>query len=407
MRVGYACQCLNNAIPSFRTCIQKYVNEALLMELITHNLKVLDQILDYNFHQSILVFRLSSDLIPFGSSPVNTIDWQTIFQKDFQALGEKARKYGMRLSMHPGQYTILNTPREDVLERSILDLRYHCDILNLMEMDMSNKLILHVGGVYGNKEEAMARFTKVFLTLEDDIKKRLVIENDDHYYTLEDVLALSNKLQIPVVFDNLHHDVLPSFIDVPIQDVLKLVKATWKKEDGRMKMHYSQQDEAKRKGAHAIYLDGEAFMRFCKSINFMDIDVMIEVKSKNLAAMQANELLDITPFCFENTWKRYRYLILNNSLAIFNKVEKTTPELSAQMFYALIYQALTSQEENYLGCYQRILEEWYPRLDEKTSLKLQKVLARYQEGKLSLQGVRNAFYAISNVVDQEDSYLFL
>lgn len=134
----------------------------------------------------------------------------------------------MRLSMHPGQYTLLNAINEDVLQRSIADLRYHCDILNLMELDDTSKLILHIGGIYGDKMAAIQRFIFVFHHLDEDIKQRLIIENDDRYYTLEDVLYISDKIQIPVIFDNLHHEILPSFPDLNLYQTLLLVQKSWK-----------------------------------------------------------------------------------------------------------------------------------------------------------------------------------
>ena len=108
MRIGYACQCLSNTLPKFRTCTMKFATEENLYQIITHNLMVLDEILEYNHQHHIALFRLSSDLIPFGSSPVNMLNWKEEFKEAFHKLGEKAKNYHMRLSMHPGQYTLLN-----------------------------------------------------------------------------------------------------------------------------------------------------------------------------------------------------------------------------------------------------------------------------------------------------------
>lgn len=407
MRIGYACQCLNKMIPSFRTCTKKYVTEELLINIIAHNLQVLDQILDYNNVHSIYLFRISSDIIPFGSSPINTIDWRTMFKTEFQELGEKVKNYGMRVTMHPGQYTILNTPNEDVLRRSVDDLRYHCDILNLMEMDQTNKLILHVGGIYGEKKTAMQRFIKAFFNLDEDIRQRLIIENDDRYYTLADVLSLSKCLHIPVIFDNLHHSLLPSLIDHNLKEILNLVKATWKVTDGRMKIHYSQQDITRRKGAHAFYLNNKEFIDFCESISFLDIDVMMEIKSKNLAALQAIDLLDHEHFNAYSVWNCYRYLILRYSLEIYTELEDNLEHKSVEQFYELIYQALSLKLDDGSFCYQKIYDEWEPLLEEKNRIKLKKALARFQQQKLSEEAIKRAFFSIALFVNQQDSYLFL
>lgn len=407
MKIGYACQCLSNTMPSFRTCIKKFASEENLLSIITHNLKVLDEILDYNHEHGIQLFRLSSDLIPFGSSPINTVAWRSIFASSFLALGEKAKAYHMRLTMHPGQYTILNTPDENVWQRSVLDLRYHCDILNLMGMDTTNKLILHVGGIYGNKEEAIKRFLSSFPKLDEDIQARLILENDDRYYTLQDVWSLANQLHIPIVFDNLHHALLPSFPKLSLLEVMQMVQKSWKKQDGRMKIHYSQQDPDRRKGAHAHYLDPIAFVSFCEDIKWMDIDIMLEVKSKNLAALEALDLLYPKHFCAIKTWKHYRFLVLRHSISIFTKLEQDVSHMDAYTFYQWIHTACSMMEEQGAICYRLMLQEWAPRLQEEQKVKLTRAIMRYQEHKLSEQGVKQAFLTVSKSIKEEDDYLFL
>lgn len=406
MKIGYACQCLSNTIPSFRTCTRRFATQETLISIIHHNLMVLDQILEYNHLHDIHLFRVSSDLIPFGSSPVNTVDWKAMFQSKFQMLGEKAKKYEIRLTMHPGQYTILNTPVEDVLQRSIADLRYHCDMLNLMEMDASCKLILHVGGIYGDKTTALQRFQRSFHQLDDDIRQRLVIENDDRYYTLEDVLYLSNQLNIPVVFDNLHHELLPSCSHMSLIDTLDIVKKTWKQQDGRMKIHYSQQDPEKRKGAHAQHLNGAMFMEFCKSMESMDLDIMLEIKTKNLAALKAKDLLNPSSFDLQDTWSHYRYLILRHSLSTFTLLERNLTHMDPVAFYERIDHALQQEEQADL-CYRFLYTEWRLFLSETMDKKLLRSLHRFENQTLSEKGLKNAFLMAAYDIGKENDYLFL
>lgn len=408
MRIGYACQCLSNTLPKFRTCTMKFATDDNLYQIIKHNLLVLDEIIEYNHLHHIDLFRISSDLIPFGSSPVNQIDWKKEFKETFQILGKKAKKYHMRLSMHPGQYTLLNTINEDVLNRSILDLRYHCDILNLMELDVSSKMILHIGGIYGDKMAAMQRFILVFHHLDEDIKQRLIIENDDRYYTLEDVLYISDKIQIPVIFDNLHHEILPSFLDLNLYQTLLLVQKSWKPQDGRMKIHYSQQDMSRRKGAHATYLDPELFLTFCRDIRYMDIDMMLEIKTKNLAALQAVDLLYPEQFQQEAVWKNYRYLILRHSLDIYMKIAQGE-HVEVRKFYELIDQALSTPIDDIQGntCYHMMMNAYLPYLNNTQKIKLQKAMQRYMEGMLSEQGLKNSFMSLSMFAKDEENYLFL
>lgn len=301
MKIGYACICDEAENMKFRTCRMKNATDENLYTLIDHNLKALDAIIEYNFAHDILLYRMSSDLIPFGSSPINCLNWQSLFEEQWKALGNKIKKYGMRVSLHPGQYTILNSPRCEVVERAILDLRYHCDLLNVMKLDTTHKIILHIGGIYGDKTSAIERFIKEYQRVDSQIKNRLVIENDDHHYHIEDVLEISKQLHIPVVFDNLHHAILHPKSNLDDVEWLRLCKLTWEKKDGNQKMHYSEQHQEKRIGAHGEHIQIATFVDFCKRVNRKDLDIMLEVKDKHHSALACiQSLQDQLPEVLKN-----------------------------------------------------------------------------------------------------------
>lgn len=223
----------------------------------------------------------------------------------------------MRVSLHPGQYCVINSPREEVVTRSIDELLYHASILEAMGLDATHKMILHVGGIYGDKQQAMQRFARVYRRLDPIIQKHLIIENDDRYYTIEDVLYLSAQLSIPVVFDNLHHAILPPALERSQLEWLWLVADTWKKEDGIMKIHFCQQDVKKRKGAHAMHIDADTFLEFIREREGLDMDIMLEVKDKNISAIKCRNLLEKTLQDAQAEWKRYRLLFLLDSTRLY------------------------------------------------------------------------------------------
>ena len=124
MKIGYACTLVLQDDTKMRSCIAKNASELRLIELIDHNLTALSNILTYNHQQGIKMFRISSDIIPFGSSPINSVDWQTLFQSAFTFLQEQIKRYDMRVSMHPGQYTIINSPNPEVVQRANIIVRF-------------------------------------------------------------------------------------------------------------------------------------------------------------------------------------------------------------------------------------------------------------------------------------------
>src|SRR5690625_395653 len=322
MRIGYASQTVGIPGVKVRTTRLKNVNDEILIDLIRSNLESLDLIFDYNIENNIRMFRISSDIIPFGSHEVNTLKWWEIFEDDLATLGEKAQKNNMRLSMHPGQYTVLNSPDEEVVKRATEDLLYHTRFLDALNIDASNKIILHIGGVYGDKKTAMNRFVENYKKLNEGIQQRLVIENDDRQYTISEVLSIGNKVDIPVVFDNLHHASNPDHTLSEFEWIMESRK-TWSVKDGCQKIHYSQQDPDKRLGAHSRTIAIDEFYAFYSQLPTKDIDVMFEVKDKNLSAMIGTNLLT-TPHIkyLEKEWGRYKYWILEHSPKIYNEIRQ-------------------------------------------------------------------------------------
>lgn len=285
-RIGYACLNLDISPNKYKTCRQKNLTQEKLEELISHNLDVLETTIDYNIQNNIKLFRVSSSLIPFGSSPLNQVDWVNLFKVKLKKISDKIKEAGMRISVHPGQYTVINSLDEDVVNRSIADLEYHAEILDSLDDSSTNKMILHIGGTYGNKEEAIQRFIDVYLNrLSIKVKKYLVIENDDKSFNIEDVLYISRQTGAPVIFDNLHHEINKAMKKETV-DYFNEAVTTWQKCDGVSKIHYSQQAINKKIGSHSETIDLDLFYNFINGLPNASVDVMLEVKDKNRSAIK-------------------------------------------------------------------------------------------------------------------------
>ena len=315
IKIGYACLTLGVPDTGMKTCRQDKAGDDRLKELSGSNLASLERIIDYNIKMGIQMFRISSDLIPFGSSPVNNIPWWEIFADDFQRIGKKIAGASMRVSMHPGQYTVLNSEDPGVVERAVLDLEYHNRVLDRLVTGKEHKIILHVGGVYGDRQEAKKRFIRTASSLDPAILSRLVIENDDRSYPIDQVLDLAGQVGVPVVFDNLHHQVLPPSTERKESEWIVLVGETWKSRDGVQKIHYSQQDPGKRPGSHSATINLDDFSTFFYELEGQKPDIMLEVKDKNLSAVKCINGIrnpgDIKSL--EEEWSRYKYSLLESS----------------------------------------------------------------------------------------------
>ncbi len=290
IRIGYAC--INTRLPSpNRTCRLKNASPERIIDLGRQNLGALLDILRWNRDHGIRVFRISSETVPFGSHEVNRGDWPETLRPELDRIGRFVRDNGMRVSMHPGQFTVLNSPRRTVVDNAVAELVYHARLLDELGVDPAHKIILHVGGVYGDRDAAVRRFETVHAGLPDAVKRRLVVENDEKSYTAEAAVSIAESLSIPMIFDAFHHACLPSFQGRSLRWIIGRAARTWTERDGRPKIHYSDQWPGKPAGAHSAGVDLDAFRTFYTGIRDLDLDIMLEVKDKERSVLAVFEAI--------------------------------------------------------------------------------------------------------------------
>ncbi len=243
MKIGYPCINLTLDCRSSKTFRLKNYSSEKLIHISHVNIKCLFEILKFNVFYSFYFFRITSDLIPFASHPIMNFNWQDRFKPEFKKIGNFIKENQIRISMHPGQYTVLNSNNQKVFKNSIKDLEYHVEILDLMELNKTAKVQIHIGGVYGDKKTSLERFKKRYLNLEERIKNRLIIENDDKSYDLNDCLNTNESTGIPIAFDIYHYKCLNNGKD--LHDAFNLFTQTWEKDDGITIVHYSSKNPLK------------------------------------------------------------------------------------------------------------------------------------------------------------------
>jgi len=396
MAIGYACLTIGVPCSDLSRCILKNASDENLRKIIHSNLSALETMIDYNMKNDIQLFRISSDIIPFASHPVNTIRWWEDYQDTFRRIGTKIKQAGMRVSMHPGQYTVLNSGDERVVKNAIKELEYHARLLDALGVEQSGKLILHIGGVYGDKEQAMRQFITNYFGLPDMIKRRLVIENDDKNYNIQEVLEISTATGAPVVFDNLHHKVNPPKVLRSETDWIQACKKTWGTKDGKQKIHYSQQKENAPAGAHSDTICSKDFLAFYKSLPNQNIDIMLEVKDKNLSAVKCTNIIlsENIRDKIKQEWERYEIFIQSRSQTLSDIVKALMEEDGdiTLAFYNCIEKALTLPMDLDFGI-AAALQIWedYFRKDCTNTEKNRfvKLLREFREGKGTLKSIKN------------------
>jgi UV DNA damage endonuclease len=338
MKIGYACLPLTIKARTNRRLTIKKFSEKMFLEVLEQNLIDLRRILENNEQHNINLFRISSDIVPLASHSINEIPWHKHFQAELNEIGEYIKKCGMRVSMHPGQYTVLNAEKEEIVSNSIKDLEYHSLLLDSLGVDSSNKIILHIGGGYGDKNAAMNRFIENYKRLSTSVKNRLVIENDDKIFNIEDVLLVSREINIPVIFDNLHHQCNHE-IEMPIKEIMKKVAKTWQEEDGHVKVHYSQQNLIKQVGAHSNTIIVKNFLEYYAEVKDFNLDIMLEVKDKDISAIKCNLVVNnmdrkLKVTIIEKQWAKYKYVLMERNYKYYKACSKLVKEnCSIEEFY--------------------------------------------------------------------------
>jgi UV DNA damage endonuclease len=264
------------------------------MDRALKNVMDIQKLLEWNNDHFIECFRLSSDMFPHYSNHrhIEEVDrYELEFAKaELKKAGDLAKKYGHRITMHPGQFDVVGTPNEDVFQNTCVDLKMHADILDHMGLDYNSILVVHGGGTYGDKETTIKRWIENYYRLPDNVQKRLVLENCEKNFNIIDCLRVSKEIGIPVVFDNHHFNCYKHYHkDEEFDDISTYIFGaleTWLKKGLRPKMHLSEQAEGKPIGAHSDYI--EEFPKYYLDIPKLygiGVDVMIEAKAKEAAIM--------------------------------------------------------------------------------------------------------------------------
>ena len=277
---------------------------------LRHSLAMLRDVVAYLERNDIRMYRMATALAPYAGHPDLPQFHGQVSEcaRELAELGELVRAAGIRLSTHPGQYTVLNSEDPGVRKAAAADLEVQASLFDAMDLDDDAVTVLHVGGAAGGREAAFDRFQRGLEQLSDRARARLVIENDDRSFGLVDVLALSDRTGLRIVWDVLHHRCLDR-AGVPDADAMAAAFATWPAAT-RPKVHFSSprldvEERVTRDGrrvqrrpvlpqlrAHADLVDPIAFEYFIRSAPPQrPFDVMLEAKAKDLALLRLREQL--------------------------------------------------------------------------------------------------------------------
>ncbi len=308
MRLGFAVKVLGQPdLKSHDT--RRWQNDPHL----SVSLAYVRDIFGYLDRAAIRMYRLSSELAPYLTHPDLP---QFHYQLDECAaelalVGQMAREAGLRLSFHPSQHVVLNATNEAIAAKSAAEITAQARMLEAMNLGPEAVVVIHLGGVYGDKKSAMERFVAGYQGLPEVARRRLALENDDAAYSVADIHRIHQQTGLRLVFDYLHfmnHN--PEALS--LTEALALALDTWPA-DVTPKVHFSSPSTAmrtvehtdRRTGSrrlvlrrpqptqHADFIDPFAFIAFLRQAQGLrDFDVMLEAKAKDLALLRLRDDLD-------------------------------------------------------------------------------------------------------------------
>ena len=252
--------------------------------------------------------------------------------------------------------------------------------------------------------------------MSDSVKQRLVIENDDKSYNINDVLEIGTKLKVPVIFDNLHNKI--NFYDKEKSDIywINQCKRTWKEKDGFQKIHYSQQNPLKKTGSHSNTIKINEFINFYETLEREDIDIMLEVKDKNLSAVKCINctVTDKVIKELEEEWSKYKYKILEDSPSDYLEIRKLLKDKNnypSVTFYNFIEAAMEMKVTtgNVINALMHVWGYFKNITEEKEKNSFFKSIEDYKQGKISVSVIKNKLWKMAvkyNQVYLLNSYYF-
>lgn len=295
MRWGYCCLSLGLpdattshtvTVTNLRKIPEREDRISRLRRIALENLENTVRLLRYNQAYQVQMYRFSSQLVPLATHE-ETAGWNYCedLGEALRRVGEVVRETGIRVSTHPGQHTVINSPVKSVWELARKDLDYHQSILQGMGLGTDAVMVVHVGGAYGDREESGQRFIRRFRELPEEVRDRLVVENDDRSFSIGDVLKICQAIGRPMVLDVHHHRVLSR--GESLERLLPEIFASW--EGVVPKVHFSSPKSETDPRSHADDVEPEDFMDFYRICDGRDFDAMIEAKRKDLALFKLRD----------------------------------------------------------------------------------------------------------------------
>lgn len=246
-----------------------------LRSIYTQNIAILQKAVEYCLSRNISLYRMTSNLFPFSDEALGA-DILSEFADELAEIGSDAIERGLRLVLHPDQFVVLSSDSETVVENSVKILKMHARTMDLLRQPRSEWAAMTI---HGGKSDRSDRMVENILKLPEEIRTRIVLENDEHAYSSAQILEICRRTGVPMVFDAHHHicrEGLEDYNHPSVEETFWAARETWANPENQM-VHISNGREKFGDRAHSdlIFTMPEVF-RFAPWIE-------VEAKHKEIA----------------------------------------------------------------------------------------------------------------------------
>jgi UV DNA damage endonuclease len=246
-----------------------------LREIYEINLTRFGNAIDYCLKEGIKLYRLISGAFPFSDEKIGRGILDSM-RDELAEQGKRAMQNGLRVVMHPDQFVVLNSESEQVVKNSIKILEMHAHTLDLFGLPQTAWTALEIHGGKGGRSEQLVRAIE---GLDDNIRSRLALENDERIYSAAEIHSICKEAGVPMVFDAHHHIVyedLESYDDPSVEKYFEAAAGTWPDRSWQM-VHISNGKEFFRDPRHHDLIS--VMPRCCRKAPWIEV----EAKSKEFA----------------------------------------------------------------------------------------------------------------------------
>jgi UV DNA damage endonuclease len=252
-----------------------------------NNLDELIKLVPKLIENNIKSFRVSSNVLPLFDQTGDVARNDESLKEKFRTLGKLFLDNDIRVTTHPGQFTVISSDRDSVIENAIKELQYHAWMFDQMGLPQTP---YHAINIHGGKRDRADRMVETILSLPEGVRKRLTLENDERCYNPKQLLKVSEKTGIPIVWDSHHH----VFNDggMTMEEAMWECAQTWG--DTKPLQHISNTTPGMENGSYTERRKHSYYIHYIPDVqrevmeaNVVDVDV--EAKGKNLALLKMRQ----------------------------------------------------------------------------------------------------------------------